>query len=129
MNTLFAVPESFRTAGLPDNMTTVINLNILNLFGNIFGPKPNPFSTDDTDVDASTYGRRRDDRPQEGKVIDVTPFSRVVDEDGSARKYRQARSRRVEQAAKAYESVKMYDRAGVKFYSARSKGVYVDIYS
>ena len=80
MNTLFAVPESFRTAGLPDNMTTVINLNILNLFGNIFGPKPNPFSTDDTDVDASTYGRRHDDRPQEGKVIAIGTGK--LDDDG-----------------------------------------------
>lgn len=110
-------------------MTTVINLNILNLFGNLFGPKPNPFSTDDTDADARTYGRRRDDRPQEGRVIDVTPFSRVVDEEGVARKNRPARLRRVEQAAKAYESVQMYDRAGVKIFSPRSKGMFVDIYS
>ena len=111
-------------------MTTVINLNILNLFGNLFGPKPNPFSIDDSGIDANTYGRRHNDRPQEGRVIDITPLSdRVVDEDSSARKYRQAGARRLEQAAKTYESVKMYDRAGVKFYSHRSKGVFVDIYS
>ena len=58
-------------------MTAVINLNILNFFR----MKEDHSTVNNVRFNALSLERRQDDRPARERVIDVTPFSRVVEDD------------------------------------------------
>lgn len=111
-------------------MTTVINLNLLNFFG--FGPeKP---AEKEVDLNAGHPGRRENPSRWNDRVIDVTPYARVADDNKDDRSRGMAchaltRDPRRARSVAAHSVVnKTYDRKGKVIPCFLPKGMNIDSY-
>jgi hypothetical protein len=105
-------------------MTTVINMNILNLFGLTFN--------DDTSINSQVPDKRHNLFSKRGGIIDVTHYSRVVDDNESAdekdTRFSINNHRKANFVVRPPEINKTYDRRGKIIQCFQPKGVYVDSY-
>ncbi len=104
-------------------MSTVINLNLLNFH------RPAPEIRTSDDLNASLAEQRQQQRGEEGRIIDVTSYSRITTE-----KLEQEISDRgkVRDAARIvpYSSPELtYDHRGRMVVLSNHKGQYVDSYA
>jgi hypothetical protein len=109
-------------------MTTVINLNIVNFFR----LKLNKFTVDDISSNTRVPDKRYNYSPGEKHVIDVTPYSRVIDDyevaEGKDTKFPVSSLRKTNFVMSPPEINKTYDRRGKTIQYFQPKGVYVDSY-
>ncbi len=107
-------------------MTTVLNFNILN----VFGLQPREYSFNDRSRESDFPGERQD--RSAGRVIDVTPQSRVVSESEAGMKkdlYSSMNKSRPMQAVKnPSRTISTYDRQGNPVECCSFKGVHFDAY-
>ncbi len=109
-------------------MTTVVNLNILNLFGlNL-----KRFTFNDIQFNTQTSGKRQNYSQERDRVIDITPHCRVVAEkEADGQKDRELpfdTARRAKFIAPPDTINKIYDRRGNIIQCFQSKGLYIDLY-
>jgi hypothetical protein len=111
-------------------MTTVINLNIMNFFG----LKPNKFAVNDVRLNTrNSDGRQRNSSYNKDRIIDVTPYCRVVaDNEADSQKDVESSLDKALQKKNVMNNTVMgtiYDRKGRIIQCFQQKGMYVDSYA
>ena len=110
-------------------MTAVINLNILNFFR----LKEDNSTVNNVRFNALSLEKHQDDRPARERVIDVTPFSRVVEDDagheseGPSRHLIDYKQRALTRNAPMANAT--YNRQGRARHYHYPKGMHVDLYA
>ena len=110
-------------------MTTVVNFNILNLFG----LQPQEYSLNDRSAETDFSDGRQNGSAGRERVIDVTPHSRVVsdNETGVRKEVRSSmnKSRPARVIKKPVQSFLTYNRQGNAVECCEVKGIHVDEYA
>ncbi len=110
-------------------MTTVINLNILN----VIKLKLNRFTVNDIRFNAQVSDERHNSPAERDDVIDITPYSRVVTGNEldikKDTKYPVSRPHQSRSVMRAEVIDRTYDRRGNSVEYSQPKGMHVDSYA
>jgi hypothetical protein len=111
-------------------MTTVINLNFLNFFRlKLDNHNLNLNVNDNRSYNQYIGNRRQNDLPEQEDFIDVTPYSRVLDENDERSALQIIDARKTKELVSNSGTHKIYNRKGNTVQHFQEKGLHVNSYA
>jgi hypothetical protein len=111
-------------------MTTVINFNFLNFFKlKLDNHNLNLNVNDNRSYNQYLDNRRQDYLPEQEDVIDVTPYSRVVDENDESSALQILDAPKTKELVGNSGTHKIYNRKGNAIQHFQEKGIHVNSYA